>query len=166
MQRETVSSSVKSEERRVKSEVDSLREEISQNLEENLTEHEVITETVIYTIDCVEPAHARQTESELSSVLAQSQPSLKTVRVTERVRSRDNIARSKTKKEEVRVIRDTVVVEHRDTVIVEKTRGQTPAENRRAPWLSALRWIFWIIVAIGALIIIIKVTSFINPFKV
>ena len=43
---------------------DSLREEISQSLNENLAEHEVVTETVIYTIDCVEPAHARQTESE------------------------------------------------------------------------------------------------------
>ena len=132
VQRETVCSSVKSEERSVKSEVDSLREEISQNLEENLTEHEVITETVM------------------------ENDSVKTVRVTERVRSRDCLARSKTKKEEVRVIRDTVVVEHRDTVIVEKTRGQTPAENRRAPWLSALRWIFWIIVGLIVLTIVFK----------
>ena len=113
---------------------DSLSEEISRNLEENVAEHEVVTWTVV-------------------------QPrgdTVKVERVTERVRSRDCLARSKTKKEEVRVIRDTVVVEHRDTVIVEKTRGQTPAENRRAPWLSALRWIFWIIVGLIVLTIVFK----------
>ena len=74
--------------------------QISQNLNENLAEHEVVTETVIYTIDCVEPAHARQTESELSSVLAQSQPSLKIERITDRVRTLESGSRYKATKVE------------------------------------------------------------------
>ena len=65
-----------------------------------------------------------------------------------------------TEREAVRVVKDTVVVERRDTVVVEKVWGQPPAENRRAPWLSALRWIFWIIVAIGGLVVLFQVSRF------
>ena len=94
---------------------DSLREEISQNLNQNLAEHEVVTETVIYTIDCVEPAHARQTESELSSVLAQSQPSLKIERITDRVRTLESGSKRQDSRVVVRTVRDTVCIEKRDS---------------------------------------------------
>ena len=73
---------------------------------------------------------------------------VKAVRVTERVKGRNLISTQETKREAVRVVRDTVVVERRDTVVVEKARGQPPAENRRAPWLEALRWIFAIVIAL------------------
>ena len=136
--------------------MDSLREEIAQNLSENLTEHEVITEMVICTIDCVEPAHARQTESELSSVLAQSQPSVKVERITDRVMVRDRSARAEAKKEEVRVIRDTVYIEKRDSSFVKNTNG-TNGTNRASPVAQTLKWVFGIIVAIGGLIIVIRV---------
>lgn len=114
---------------------DSLREEIGQSIEENITEHEVITETVF------------------------NGDTVKTVRVTERMRSRDAIATGQTKWEAVRVVEvhDTVFVQRTDSVVVEKARGVTPAENRRAPWLEGLKWIFAIIVAIGGLVVIIKI---------
>lgn len=112
---------------------DSLREEIGQRMEENVTEREVVTWMHGDTV--------------------------KAVRVTERVKGRNLISTQETKREAVRVVRDTVVVERRDTIVVEKARGQPPAENRRAQWLSALRWIFWIIVAIGGLVITITITK-------
>ena len=107
-----------------------MREEIGQRMEENVTEREVVTWMQGDTV--------------------------KAVRVTERVKGRNLISTQETKREAVRVVRDTVVVERRDTVVVEKARGQPPAENRRAPWLEALRWIFWIIVLVIILVIILK----------
>ncbi len=138
---------------------DSLREEISQNLNENLAEHEVVTETVIYTIDCVEPAHARQTESELSSVLAQSQPSLKIERITDRVRTLESGSRFKAQssKVEVRTVRDTVYVERVDTIEVQKLQGTSSSLNPHpSALLLTLKWVFWILVAGIVLIIVVK----------
>lgn len=85
---------------------DSLREEIFQNLNENLTEHEVVRWTVT---GLPLTAHGLQGDT------------VEVERVTERTRSRDNIATYKTKKEDVRtvVMRDTVYVERRDSVSVE-----------------------------------------------
>ena len=122
---------------------DSLREEISQNLNENLAEHEVVTETVIYTIDCVEPAHARQTESELSSVLAQSQPSLKIERITDRVRTLESGSKRQDSRVVVRteVVRDTVYVERVDTVEVQKFQGTSSSLNPHPSALNYLKWI-------------------------
>ena len=113
---------------------DSIREEIAQNLEENLTEHEVITETVF------------------------CNDSVKVERVTDRVTVRDRSAKMEAKKEEVRVVRDTVYVEHRDSVMVQETAGGVGNDGtaRASPWVSALKWIFWIIVGLSALIIIVK----------
>lgn len=116
---------------------DSLREEISQNLEENLTEHEVITETVM------------------------ENDSVKTVRVTERVRSRDKIATNKTKKEEVRVVRDTVYVERVDTVLVKSEKLKVKSDQSGETALHrTLKWIVALIIALCVLIIIVKVSSF------
>ena len=112
--------------------MDSLREEIAQNLSENLTEHEVITEMVI------------------------CNDSVKVERITDRVMVRDRSARAEAKKEEVRVIRDTVYVEKRDSSFVKNTNG-TNGTNRASPVAQTLKWVFWIIVAIGGLIIVIWV---------
>ena len=109
---------------------DSIREEIAQNLEENLKEHEVITETVF------------------------CNDSVKVERVTDRVTVRERSARTEAKKEEVRVVRDTVYVEKRDSVMV--TTASASSATRASPWVSALKWIFWIIVGLSALIIIVK----------
>ena len=113
---------------------DSVREEIAQNLEENLTEHEVITETVF------------------------CNDSVKVERVTDRVTVRERSAKTEAKKDEVRVVRDTVCIEHRDSVMVEEIAGRAGNDGtaRASPWVSALKWIFWIIVGLSALIIIVK----------
>ena len=84
---------------------------------------------------------------------------IKVVQVTERDRIRDR-AQVKNKEVEVRVVRDTVFVEKRDSVSA--TTNLANPTSRASPVTSALKWIFWIIVAIGALIIIIRISSFIN----
>ena len=72
----------------------------------------------------------------------------------ERVRNRDAIAVQRTKKE---VVRDTVYIERRDSVEVETLRqAQGDSRARASPWVSALKWIFWIIVGLSALILIVK----------
>ena len=122
------------------------------------------SETVIYTIDCVEPAHARQTESELSSVLAQSQPSLKIERITDRVRTLESGSRFKAQssKVEVRTVRDTVYVEKRDSSLQVTAYGLqedgTPTISSKLSAVSKiLKWIFWVIIGLMGLIITVKV---------
>ena len=81
---------------------------------------------------------------------------LKVVQVTdrERVRSRADV---RSKKEEVRVVRDTVYVAVRDSVLVD--RGQLTGDSYQS-WGTALnralKWIFWIVVAVIVLIGIVK----------
>lgn len=113
---------------------DAFSEEIAQSLEENLTEHEVITETVF------------------------CNDSVKVERITDRVTVRERSAKTEAKKEEVRVVRDTVYVENWDSVMVQETAGGVSNDGsaRASPWVSALKWIFWIIVGLSALIIIVK----------
>lgn len=112
---------------------DSLREEVSLNLDENLTEHEVITETVI------------------------CNDSVKVERVTDRVTVRERSARTEAKKEEVRVVRDTVCIERKDSVQVQDSRFMVSGpEKRGSALVQALKWVFWIIVGLSALIIIVK----------
>ena len=113
---------------------DAFSEEIAQSLEENLTEHEVITETVF------------------------CNDSVKVERITDRVTVRDRSARTEAKKEEVRVVWDTVYMEHRDSVMVQEIVGGVSNDGsaRASPWVSALKWVFWIIVGLSALIIIVK----------
>ena len=114
---------------------DSLREEISQNLNENLAEHEVVTETVIYN------------------------DSLKIERITDRVRTLESGSKRQDSRVVVRteVVRDTVYVERVDTIEVQKFQGTSSSLNPHPSALRYLKWIFWILVAIGALIVIIKV---------
>ena len=74
--------------------------------------------------------------------------------VTDRLRARwrDAIAKQKTKTE-VRV--DTVYIKHRDSVYVEiPHQVRNEGGVRASPVVSSLKWIFWIIVAIGGLIIV------------
>ena len=75
--------------------------------------------------------------------------------VTDRLRgrSRDAIATQKTK---VEVVRDTVIVEKRDSVFVKNTNLVNPT-NKASPVVSSLKWIFAIIVAVIALIIVVKI---------
>lgn len=72
----------------------------------------------------------------------------------ERVRSMYDV---RSKKEEVRVVRDTVYVERTDSVRVE--RGQVRGDSYQSGGTAlhrTLKWVFWIIVGLSALIIIVK----------
>lgn len=75
--------------------------------------------------------------------------------VTDRLRARDRnaIAVQRTKTE-VKV--DTVYVEKRDSVSVKNTNLTNPT-NRPSGFILALRWIFWIIVAVIALVIVVRI---------
>ena len=81
---------------------------------------------------------------------------LKVVQITDltRARSRDNVVAQRVKTE-VRV--DTVYVEKRDSTSVSSFRFQDSGAGRASPFVSALKWICWILVAIGGLIIIIRI---------
>ena len=81
---------------------------------------------------------------------------VKTSIVTERDRFRDRAA-VKDREEKVIVRTDTVFVQKTDSVYVQKALGANPTENHRSPWLSALKWIFAIVVAVTVLIVVIKV---------
>ena len=120
---------------------DSLREEVSQDLNENLTEHEVITEAVI------------------------CNDSIKVERITDRVTVRERLARREAKKEEVRVVRDTVYVAVRDSTEV-RNYGVSESRSRASPVVSVLKWIFRILICVIVLVIVFKLTKFINLFKV
>ena len=74
--------------------------------------------------------------------------------VTDRDRVRDRSQlRDKSEKLIVRV--DTVYVERRDSVLV-KSEELRVKSDRPSAFVSALKWIFWIIVGLSALIIIVK----------
>ena len=80
-----------------------------------------------------------------------------TLRVTqvtdrERVRSRADV---RSKKEEVRVVRDTVYVAVRDSVQVTTTNLSNPT-NKSSNFVRALKWIFAVICAVGVLVIVVK----------
>ena len=82
--------------------------------------------------------------------------------VTDRLRgrSRDAIAVQKTKTE---IVRDTVIIEKRDSVDVKETLRQAQGDKARAsPVVSALKWIFWIIIVLTGMIIVIKMFNIIK----
>ena len=82
--------------------------------------------------------------------------------VTDRERVRDRSAvRAQEKKVEVRV--DTVYIAVRDSVAV-TTAASAPSATRASPWVSALKWVFWIIVSVTVFIIVLKVTRVFNLF--
>ena len=80
---------------------------------------------------------------------------LRMTTVTDRTRIRD---RERAKDVEVKVVEkhDTVFVQKTDSVLVSNTNC-TNGTNRASPVAQTLKWVFWIIVAIGGLIIVIRV---------
>ena len=78
--------------------------------------------------------------------------------VTERDRSRSR-ADVRSMKEEVRVVRDTVFVERRDSVEVKSEKGKVKSDGASA-LVSALKWVFWILVALTVLMVLWKVSKF------
>lgn len=96
----------------------------------------------------------RDTLKEVTTVTVQLNETGDTVKVstvTDRTRAS---VRDRVKGVEVKTVvkTDTVYIERRDSVLVE--RGQVTGDSSRAsPVVSAFKWVFWIIVAMGALII-------------
>ena len=119
---------------------DSLRDEISQNLNENLTEHEVVTETVIVN------------------------DTLKIERISDRQRTLVSGSQMQDTKVVVRTetVRDTVYIERVDTVQVQevKLHGTSGSLRSALPLGSAknyLKWICWIIIGLIGLIVTVKI---------
>ena len=71
--------------------------------------------------------------------------------VTERDRVRDRAA-VKESKEKVAVKTDTVYIEKRDSVLVKNSN----VKGRDSPLLMNLKWIFWIILGLIALVILCR----------
>ena len=107
----------------------------------------------------------RDTVREVTTIHIQTNEAGDTIRmstVTDRDRSR-LMADVRSKKEETRVIRDTVYVEKRDSSFIKNT-NLTNGTNRASPVVSSLKWIFWIIIALAGLIITITITKTITKF--
>ena len=75
--------------------------------------------------------------------------------ITDRDRSR-SMMDVRSKKEEVRVIRDTVYVEKRDSSFVKNTNF-TNGTNKSSGFFQTLRWIFGFLICVIVLVIFIKV---------
>ena len=132
---------------------DSLREEISRNLNENLEEHEVVTWTVT---GLPVTAYGLQGDT------------VKVERVThrERVSSTDDVRNRTEERVRTLTVRDTVYVERKDSVMVQSSKFQVPGSKfqvqsdslnpRPSSLILTLRWIFASICAIIALVITVK----------
>ena len=83
-----------------------------------------------------------------------------TVTDRERVRNRDRFKAQETRVE-VRV--DTVFVAVRDSVYISQNAQKT-LKNGPSAFISALKWVFWIIVSVTIFIIVLKVTRVFNLF--
>ena len=101
----------------------------------------------------------RDTIREVTSITVQLNPvgdTVKVTTVTDRTSSRDR-SQLKVKSEKLKVERDTVYIERdslRLTAYGLRPPEQSPA--KKSPFVSSLKWIFWILCAIIVLIIVIR----------
>lgn len=78
---------------------------------------------------------------------------LKVALVTERDRIRDR-AQVMSKEVDVRVVRDTIYIEKRDSVEIRSRPLETP--KKTSSLLAGLRWVFGILVLVIILVVILK----------
>ena len=76
---------------------------------------------------------------------------LRVSRVTERDRVRDR-THVKSMEVDVRVVRDTVYIAKRDSVLIKNEE-----KARASPLLKILKWSFWIVVGLIALTVVLKI---------
>ena len=100
----------------------------------------------------------RDTIMEVTTIIVDRNETGDTIRMStvtdrERVRNRDAIAVQRTKTE-VKV--DTVYVEKRDSVLVSNTNGSA-GSPRVSPVVLTLKWVFWIIIGLIALVIVVRI---------
>lgn len=84
---------------------------------------------------------------------------LKVTQITDRDRIRSKVD-VRSKKEVVRVERDTVYIERRDSVLVQGSRFQVSGDSlnpRPSTLILTLKWIFALICAIVVLIIVVRI---------
>lgn len=81
---------------------------------------------------------------------------LKVVQVTDRYRGRD-MSDVRSKKEDVKIVRDTVYIERRDSVRVQEFQATSAHARDKPAWLQGLKWIFWIIIGLIALVIVVRI---------
>ena len=108
-----------------------------------VAEHDTIMETTTITVR----------ENEKGDTLRLS-------RVTERDRVRDR-AHVKSMEVDVRVVRDTVYLERRDSSFVKNANLENRTDKRSAV-VDSLKLVFWILLCVIVLVLIFKVTRFIN----
>lgn len=93
----------------------------------------------------------RDTLIEVTTVTVQLNDVGDTVRtstVTDRTRAR-SFEKRRDVEAKTEIVRDTVYIEKHDSVMVQKTNLENPT-NKASPVVSALRWVFWIIVGLIA----------------
>lgn len=108
-----------------------------------VAEHDTIMETTTITVR----------ENEAGDTLRMS-------RVTERDRVRDR-AHVKSMEVDVRVVRDTVYLEQRDSSFVKNANLKNQTDKRSAV-VDSLKWVFWILICVIVLVLIFKVTRLFN----
>ena len=112
--------------------------------------------------DCsqVERVEVHDTLTVTKTITVQTNDKGDTLRVNtvtdrERIRTKADLTRQKV---EVRIVRDTVYIEKRDSVLVQtNTNGTNPTNARASPLTSVLKWVFFIIIALTGMIITAKV---------
>ena len=85
---------------------------------------------------------------------------LRVSRVTERDRVRDR-AHVKSMEVDVRVVRDTVYLERRDSCFVKNANLKNQTDKMSAV-VDSLKWVFWILICVIVFVFVFKVTRFIN----
>ena len=81
---------------------------------------------------------------------------LRMTTVTDRTRIRE---RERARDVEVKTVEvhDTVFVQKTDSVYVETLRqAQGDSDGRKSAWVQGLKWVFWIIVAVIALVLVLR----------
>lgn len=85
---------------------------------------------------------------------AENGDTLRVSRVTDRDRSR-SMMDLRRQKDEVKVVRDTVFIEKRDSVST--TTNGSAGSPRVSPVVLTLKWVFWIIIGLIALVIVVRI---------
>lgn len=104
----------------------------------------------------------RDTLKEVTTVTVDRNDAGDTLRVTTVTDRTRASVRDRVRDVEVKIVEktDTVYVERKDSSLQVTAYGLQEGDRARAsPVVSALKWIFWIIIAIGGLVIIFKVSK-------
>ena len=77
---------------------------------------------------------------------------------TDRYRGNDT-QKLRVKSEKLKVVRDTVYIEKRDSVLISSKQGESPVSSKLTAFGGTLKWIFGILCALIALLVTWKVVK-------